>query len=441
MKKVFLLLFLFTVFAPCCMYAGKSYLIWEKPLIDYSSKGNLTGLKFSPDGKKIYVSTTDTKPFVVSVNDGSVISNFDQCFTNVLAIELSHDGTMLAAVNNTYDSVMVFNTANCQLLYTIPVPNFMVHDLNASFSSISFSYNDSLAFISIRADMLSMFGTYNKVDVYAWNTKTGSITNIGKLTNNNLDYKDVIAIKFFPNNSSIAQLTCYNDGFDKKVYSISYNVPNYNYMSDTVEHSYIGGYFGNYDFSISPSGNRIYIGMRPDTTVIYDANTEELILRKPIKYDQFDFVTDSSYMATVYYDGFYYNSIYGDTLIEYLPYPNAVHDLFSNKRLATGYQSIFLVNLDGSTAVEENSDNNQSEPYCSPNPCITNTDFHFTCPFDGNYKIEIFDLSGNIVKSFGEKFPVGENTYSLDFSGLTKSEYFVKISAGKYSETVKVVCK
>jgi hypothetical protein len=80
-----------------------------------------------------------------------------------------------------------------------------------------------------------------------------------------------------------------------------------------------------------------------------------------------------------------------------------------------------------------------------PNPFNSSTNIRYTLPTDNHVKLEIFDLSGRkITQLFNGYQAAGEynfNWVAKDVTGneLTTGIYFVKVYAGKFHKTVKMM--
>jgi hypothetical protein len=75
-----------------------------------------------------------------------------------------------------------------------------------------------------------------------------------------------------------------------------------------------------------------------------------------------------------------------------------------------------------------------------PNPATTKAHFSYTINADENVLIQIFDQSGNMVKTvFDGPADQGEHDVNLDLSGLKSGIYLVRIQAGPDVNTIKLV--
>jgi hypothetical protein len=73
-----------------------------------------------------------------------------------------------------------------------------------------------------------------------------------------------------------------------------------------------------------------------------------------------------------------------------------------------------------------------------PNPFNPSTSITIQLPEASQYKIEIYNVSGQLVKSISG-YGVGEVTEVVDFSGQASGIYFYKATAGQFTDTKKMV--
>jgi len=77
-----------------------------------------------------------------------------------------------------------------------------------------------------------------------------------------------------------------------------------------------------------------------------------------------------------------------------------------------------------------------------PNPAEQSTSLIFDAQFDGTATISIIDLTGKVVRTFGEKnFEAGKNTYVLNIEGLTSGVYVVNMNTGNSQFTQKLIVR
>ena len=79
-----------------------------------------------------------------------------------------------------------------------------------------------------------------------------------------------------------------------------------------------------------------------------------------------------------------------------------------------------------------------------PNPFNANTSFTLAMPKSGSYSVRIYNLAGQVVKTFEGEAPAGRQTLTWDGTDqngkpVSSGIYFYKASAAGYSETKKMI--
>ncbi len=91
------------------------------------------------------------------------------------------------------------------------------------------------------------------------------------------------------------------------------------------------------------------------------------------------------------------------------------------------------------TAIDE-SKKNKFNFSVSPNPVSKSAEIKYENFIEGNVKIELFDVTGQVVKTLvNENQSKGEHKLSFDKSGLSAGNYFFTISSSEGTETKKVI--
>jgi hypothetical protein len=85
----------------------------------------------------------------------------------------------------------------------------------------------------------------------------------------------------------------------------------------------------------------------------------------------------------------------------------------------------------------------KSEFRAYPNPVSEKVTFNYTLEKSANVKISVYNLSNQLVKSYLNNEPHGAGSYSrsFDVSDLKTGVYFVRMTNGMNTKTVKVVVK
>ncbi len=75
-----------------------------------------------------------------------------------------------------------------------------------------------------------------------------------------------------------------------------------------------------------------------------------------------------------------------------------------------------------------------------PNPFNPSTHIRFAIPTSGFVELKIFDLLGKGVATLvNERMVAGAHTAKLDAVGLATGVYLYRLTAGKFSQTMKMV--
>ena len=92
------------------------------------------------------------------------------------------------------------------------------------------------------------------------------------------------------------------------------------------------------------------------------------------------------------------------------------------------------------SGINEISNNIFSDIYCSPNPANNYSKVNIILSDNINADICLFDISGNKLRDIYEgKLQKGQHQFNVNLEDLSAGVYFVKLSSGKSTETLKVV--
>jgi hypothetical protein len=76
----------------------------------------------------------------------------------------------------------------------------------------------------------------------------------------------------------------------------------------------------------------------------------------------------------------------------------------------------------------------------SPNPFNPSTIINYAVPADGNVKLSVYNIKGELIRTVVNGFrKAGYYSAAFDGTGLSSGIYFYKIDAGKYSQTRKMI--
>jgi len=76
----------------------------------------------------------------------------------------------------------------------------------------------------------------------------------------------------------------------------------------------------------------------------------------------------------------------------------------------------------------------------APNPVSSSAIFSFSLPAAGKVSLKIFDMNGRLINAVAEKvFAAGEHQLKWDATNVRAGIYILKMQAGNYAETKKVI--
>jgi hypothetical protein len=160
------------------------------------------------------------------------------------------------------------------------------------------------------------------------------------------------------------------------------------------------------------------------------------------------FVFDGEGEATLLADGMKMNSDIVDGQLRVLVWSDGTNYVPAGDRnliSVTGNLSIvetsvsdYYGNLMNSTVVEKTLPTAFSLSQNYPNPFNPTTDITINLPTQQNWKLDIYNVAGQLVKSFSGN-NVGEVTVTWDAAGAASGIYFYKATSGQYSDTKKMV--
>jgi hypothetical protein len=160
------------------------------------------------------------------------------------------------------------------------------------------------------------------------------------------------------------------------------------------------------------------------------------------------FVFDGEGEATLLADGMKMNSDIVDGQLRVLVWSDGTNYVPAGDRnliSVTGNLSIvetsvsdYYGNLMNSTVVEKTLPTAFSLSQNYPNPFNPTTDITINLPTQQNWKLDIYNVAGQLVKSFSGN-NVGEVTVTWDAAGAASGIYFYKASDGKSAQTKKMV--
>ena len=73
-----------------------------------------------------------------------------------------------------------------------------------------------------------------------------------------------------------------------------------------------------------------------------------------------------------------------------------------------------------------------------PNPFNARTMINFDLPVDSDVSIAIYSITGQLVETISGQFEAGSRSVTWDASDVASGVYFYKVSAGNFSQTMKM---
>jgi hypothetical protein len=77
-------------------------------------------------------------------------------------------------------------------------------------------------------------------------------------------------------------------------------------------------------------------------------------------------------------------------------------------------------------------------PQNYPNPFNARTAIKFELPTDSDVTISVYNIAGQVVKTFGDHYAAGRHQITWDASDAASGVYFARVSAGNKAQTVKM---
>jgi hypothetical protein len=74
-----------------------------------------------------------------------------------------------------------------------------------------------------------------------------------------------------------------------------------------------------------------------------------------------------------------------------------------------------------------------------PNPTNDNTNLSFNLASSGEVNVNVYSITGRLVKSVTRNMSSGANTLPIDCEDLPNGTYIIKFVSGKQNESVKFI--
>ena len=177
-----------------------------------------------------------------------------------------------------------------------------------------------------------------------------------------------------------------------------------------------------YSYNYSPEG---YILSR----IYYDWTNEECPEISRIVYENDDFGNTIAVDSYEWIEGSWISK--SDLVTIYYNDGNNLR-AFNGYRVEVHYSTL--------SGIDEITNNIFSDIYCSPNPANNYSIVNINLSDNINADISLFDIQGNKLKDiYKGKLQKGQHQFNVNFENLSAGVYFVKLTSGKSSETLKIV--
>jgi len=201
--------------------------------------------------------------------------------------------------------------------------------------------------------------------------------------------------------------------------------------------------------TVSKSGNLLANGTKKNELRVISTQTKETIFSLPVStagVAAMAFSPDDQYLAVIFeYAGNLkiYKIPSGDSVYNYTTIPpgyaivgvSISHD---QKYIVTSSGKIFLFKFLPTTGVDENPEQKEEIIYPNPTNGIFSIDFYID--ISGITKIQLYDLSGRIVKNIENTFlEAGNHNLEIDISNLPIGQYNLTIETSTGITTHKIM--
>ncbi|MCO5251099.1 MAG: T9SS type A sorting domain-containing protein [Candidatus Kapabacteria bacterium] len=435
MKRAFLL-FVVAIIFYCNPLWGEETdpLVWKKHI-----GGEISTVKFSPDGQYIYVLSKGFKPMKLLTENGDILREYEgfKLTYNTYSenMDISNDGRRLFAAD-TGNTIHVWDTETGELIKTLDagyepwnIPDCMALTVSERYIAVYVWYRiyDSQISESISAIHIWDVNTYEKITTFTPQAPTKLHT---------IKFSDdgrFLAITYVP----------FTNDVESETGTILYNSGTW----DTY-----GAFWGHKDMSVTK-----YVAFSPDGTMmatcsdsyqvkIWDIAERRLITDISTRWYHAESVifTENSHVfsgngiwtynrldgwelpakkAVFLYDGI------RPTSIDY----NPVIDKICGARL----RDMVLLKPINTTSIYEPFKQSLT---ASPNPGTNSIKISFNLPKSGLTNVEISDVNSRIIRKLHTGFlESGQHSFDWDTKAIPTGVYFCKISSKEFNESVKII--
>ncbi len=418
-------------------------LVWKKHI-----GGEISTVKFSPDGQYIYVLSKGFKPMKLLTETGDILREYEgfklTFNTYNENMDISNDGSRLFAAD-TGNTVHIWDTETGELIKTLDagyepwnIPDCMALTVSERYIAVYVWYRiyDSQISESISAIHIWDVNTYEKITTFTPQAPTKLHT---------IKFSDdgrFLAITYVP----------FTNDVESETGTILYNSGTW----DTY-----GSFWGHKDMSVtkyvafSPDGTKMATCSWSYQVKIWDIAERRLLSNIGTRWGYVESVvfTDNELLFAGNGVGLDYMNLQGWDL------SNNNKEVFNYKGIHTksmdynrqinkicaefsGYSYydrgyVFLINPDVSSSVNEPF---KQSITVSPNPTNSSIIISFNLPKSGLTNVEISDINSRMIRKLHTGFlESGQHSFDWDTKSIPAGVYFCKISSKEFNESVKII--
>ena len=252
--------------------------------------------------------------------------------------------------------------------------------------------------------------------VYAWNNKQYILVKLSVVNNESSNLNTRVGLDIPGNtNNTYEDDTLYFNTSNDILYSYDSTYVGFKLFSPDLGSARIFSWFTDYENSDTNYYNMLSSDTLDTGTLITDADGSVSILG-----------TEAYELAP------------GDSIVAYFGIAIGASDasLVANMNEVEGkYNSVISVSRDNNLIPLDFS---LKQNY--PNPFNPVTKINFSVPREGNIRLNVFNVLGEVVATLvNSELPAGNYTYDFDATKLPSGIYLYTLSAGNYKETKKMV--
>ncbi|MBS3999169.1 MAG: T9SS type A sorting domain-containing protein [Desulfobulbaceae bacterium] len=409
-------------------------LVWKKHI-----GGEISTVKFSPDGKYIYVLSKGFKPMKLLTETGDILREYEgfklTFNTYNENMDISNDGSRLFAAD-TGNTVHIWDTDTGELIKTLDagykswnIPDCIALSVSERYLAVYVWYRiyDSQISESISAIHIWDVNTYEKITTFVpqYPTKLHTI----KFS----DDGRFLAITYVP----------FTNDAESETGTILYNSGTWDFYGSFWGHE---GYATKY-VAFSPDGTMMATCSWGYQVKVWDIAERRLITDIKTKWGDVESVlfTDNEHVYSGNGVSTNIHNIQGWQLLnnkEVFQYevirPTSIdYNSVIDKICGSRFTDIILLKPINTTSVNEPF---KQSITTSPNPANNSIRISFTLPKSGLTNVEISDVNSRTISKLHTGFlESGQHTFDWNTKAIPAGVYFCKISSKEFNESVKII--